>query len=127
MGAYRHDTKLMHHGRKPDRRALKPTTECPQGMCLDAGYDYDVVYAILKEFGITRPCANARRGGESHEMGCGRARAELGPAAGAFVDEPFSLEARFGFDKKSEDAPRVSAFFLWLDGLSGRRVIRIGC
>ena len=30
-----------------------PTTEHPQGMCLDAGYDYDEVYAILQEFGFT--------------------------------------------------------------------------
>jgi transposase len=30
-----------------------PTPEQPQGMCLDAGYDYDEVYAILQEFGFT--------------------------------------------------------------------------
>jgi hypothetical protein len=82
---------------------------------------------MLKEFGITRPCAPARGGGESHSMGSGRARAALDRGAGAFVDEPFSPEARFDFDKKPENAPLASAFCLWLDGLSGRRVIRIGC
>jgi putative transposase len=30
-----------------------PTPEHPQGLCLDAGYDYDEVYAILQEFGFT--------------------------------------------------------------------------
>lgn len=31
----------------------EPTAECPQGICLDAGYDYAEVYAILKEFRFT--------------------------------------------------------------------------
>ncbi len=30
-----------------------PTDEQPQGMCLDKGYDYDEVRAILQEFGFT--------------------------------------------------------------------------
>lgn len=30
-----------------------PTGHHPQGMCLDAGYDYDEVYALLQEFGFT--------------------------------------------------------------------------
>src|SRR5260370_16985173 len=38
-----------------------PTKECPQGMCLDKGYDYDEVYAILQEFGFT---AHVRPRGE---------------------------------------------------------------
>ena len=38
-----------------------PTKEQPQGMCLDAGYDYDEVYAILLEFGFT---AHVRPRGE---------------------------------------------------------------
>jgi putative transposase len=51
-GANRHDMKLT----RPTVESLiverpKPTAEQPQGMCLDAGYDYDEVYAILKEFG----------------------------------------------------------------------------
>jgi len=51
-GANRHDMKLT----RPTIESVvverpQPTTERPQGMCLDAGYDYDEVYAILKEFG----------------------------------------------------------------------------
>jgi hypothetical protein len=30
-----------------------PTPEHPQGMCLDASYDYAEVYTILQEFGFT--------------------------------------------------------------------------
>lgn len=32
---------------------LTPTQEQPQGLCLDAGYDYDEVYAVVREFGFT--------------------------------------------------------------------------
>jgi putative transposase len=61
-GANRHDMKLT----RPTVESLiverpKPTAERPQGMCLDAGYDYDEVYAILKEFGFT---AHVRPRGE---------------------------------------------------------------
>ena len=53
-GANRHDMKLV---RAPLERLVverpAPTPEQPQGMCLDAGYDYDEVYAILQEFGFT--------------------------------------------------------------------------
>lgn len=38
-----------------------PTAERPQGMCLDKGYDYDDVRAILQEFGFT---AHIRSRGE---------------------------------------------------------------
>lgn len=31
----------------------EPTDAQPQGMCLDKGYDYDEVRAILQEFGFT--------------------------------------------------------------------------
>jgi putative transposase len=61
-GANRHDMKLT----RPTIESLivarpKPTAERPQGMCMDAGYDYDEVYAILKEFGFT---AHVRPRGE---------------------------------------------------------------
>ena len=61
-GANRHDMKLT----RPTVESLiverpEPTAERPQGMCLDAGYDYDEVYAILKEFGFT---AHVRPRGE---------------------------------------------------------------
>jgi transposase len=53
-GANRHDMKLA-------RTTLEslvvtrpvPTEEQPQGLCLDAGYDYDEVYALVREFGFT--------------------------------------------------------------------------
>jgi transposase len=39
----------------------EPTEERPQGMCLDKGYDYDEVRAILQVFGFT---AHIRARGE---------------------------------------------------------------
>jgi putative transposase len=61
-GANRHDMKLVRATLQSlvvERPA--PTTEQPQGMCLDAGYDYDEVYAVLQEFGFT---AHVRSRGE---------------------------------------------------------------
>ena len=53
-GANRHDMKLV----RPTLDSLvverpTPTEEEPQGMCLDKGYDFDEVRAILQEFGFT--------------------------------------------------------------------------
>lgn len=61
-GANRHDMKLV----RATIESLvvvrpEPTKEFPQGMCLDKGYDYDEVYAILQEFGFT---AHVRPRGE---------------------------------------------------------------
>jgi putative transposase len=61
-GANRHDMKLV-------RATLEqivvtrpaPTTEQPQGLCLDKGYDYDEVRATVAEFGFT---AHIRSRGE---------------------------------------------------------------
>lgn len=39
----------------------EPTSERPQGMCMDKGYDYDEVREILDEFGFT---AHIRSRGE---------------------------------------------------------------
>jgi transposase len=71
-GANRHDMKLA----RPTVESLvveRPASsqDHPQGMCLDAGYDYDDVYALLQEFGFT---AHVRpRGAEAkalkHEAG----------------------------------------------------------
>ena len=53
-GANRHEMKLTRATLegivvpRPD-----PTPEAPQGLCLDAGYDYDVVREIVKELGFT--------------------------------------------------------------------------
>lgn len=61
-GANRHDMKLV----RPTLESLvvarpEPTTDQPQGLCLDKGYDYDEVRDILREFGFT---AHIRARGE---------------------------------------------------------------
>jgi putative transposase len=53
-GANRHDMKLV----RPTIENIivdrpEPSQEHPQGMCLDKGYDYEEVRAILSEFGFT--------------------------------------------------------------------------
>jgi putative transposase len=61
-GANRHDLKLVHATLASlvvPRPA--PTPQQPQGLCLDAGYDYDEVYVVLQEFGFT---AHVRSRGE---------------------------------------------------------------
>ena len=61
-GTNRHDMKLVRETleslvvKRPE-----PTEDHPQGMCLDAGYDYDEVYAILHAFGFI---AHVRSRGE---------------------------------------------------------------
>lgn len=61
-GANRHDMKLVRATIEsiPVARP-KPTPQNPQGMCLDKGYDYDEIRALLKEFGFT---AHIRARGE---------------------------------------------------------------
>ena len=80
-GANRHDMKLV-------RRTLEslvvarpePTEASPQGMCLDKGYDYDDVRAILVEFGFTAHIRS--RGEEARELA-----AEAGKRARRWVVE----------------------------------------
>ena len=66
-GANRNDMKLVRCTlesivvERPE-----PTTEQPQGMCLDKGYDYDEVRAILSEFGFTTHIRS--RGEEAKEL-----------------------------------------------------------
>ncbi len=61
-GANRHDMKLVRATLASLVVARPaPTEEPPQGRCLDAGYDYDEVYAVLQEFGFT---AHVRPRGE---------------------------------------------------------------
>jgi transposase len=61
-GANRHDMKLARATldslvvERPEAPA-----DHPQGMCLDAGYDYDMIRALLAEFGFT---AHIRSRGE---------------------------------------------------------------
>lgn len=61
-GANRHDMKLVQGTleRIMTKRPM-PTEANPQGLCLDKGYDYDEVRAIVKEFGFT---AHIRSRGE---------------------------------------------------------------
>ena len=51
--------------RKPSRgellSCLEPSTESPQGLCLDKGYDFPEVYELAAEFGFT---AHVRARGE---------------------------------------------------------------
>lgn len=53
-GANRHDMKLVRE--TLERLVIErpePTAEQPQGLCLDKGYDYQEVRAIVAEFGFT--------------------------------------------------------------------------
>ena len=55
-GANRHDMKLARatlESIPADAGRPKPTAGGPQGLCLDKGYDYDEVRAIVEEFGFT--------------------------------------------------------------------------
>ncbi len=61
-GANKNDFKLVEETIQsvPIERPA-PTPEKPQGMCMDKGYDYDEVRALLCEFGFT---AHIRARGE---------------------------------------------------------------
>lgn len=53
-GANRHDMKLVREtlsGLVVERP--EPTSEQPQGLCLDKGYDYQEVRDTVAEFGFT--------------------------------------------------------------------------
>src|SRR5258706_680161 len=93
-GANRHDMKLLR-STVESLVAVRsePTKERQQGMCLDAGYDYDEVYAILNEFGFTphvRARTRAWGRGESHRTGSRVQSAQVGGGAVALLDEPLS-------------------------------------
>ena len=53
-GANRHDMKMVEATLEsiPVERP-QPTAEQPQGLCMDKGYDYDEVRALVEEFGFT--------------------------------------------------------------------------
>jgi transposase len=61
-GANRNDFKMVRETIEsvPIERP-RPTRRAPQGMCLDKGYDYEEVEALLREFSFT---AHVRRRGE---------------------------------------------------------------
>ena len=53
-GANRNDMKLVRATLESlVPKPPEPSADAPQGMCLDKGYDYDDVRAILTEFGFT--------------------------------------------------------------------------
>ena len=66
-GANRNDFKLTRETIE-SMAVVRPdaTPDAPQGMCLDKGYDYGEVRALLDEFGFT---AHSRaRGEEAHAL-----------------------------------------------------------
>jgi putative transposase len=55
-GANRHDMKLVEatlESIPAEAGRPEPDADAPQGMCLDKGYDYDEVRALVAEFGFT--------------------------------------------------------------------------
>ena len=66
-GANRNDMKMVEATLEsiPVERP-KPTTEQPQGMCMDKGYDYDEVRELVAEFGFTAHIRS--RGEEAKEL-----------------------------------------------------------
>jgi putative transposase len=55
-GANRNDMKLAEatlQSIPADAQRPEPTEGDPQGLCLDKGYDYDEVRALVEEFGLT--------------------------------------------------------------------------
>jgi len=101
-GANRHDMKLVRLTlesvvvERPE-----PTEEHPQGLCLDKGYDYDEVRAIVAEFGFT---AHIRARGEEaqaikREAGF-KARRWVGERAHSWMNRFRRLLIRW--DKKPE-------------------------
>jgi transposase len=80
-GANRHDMKLVRLTLESIVVARpEPTEDDPQGMCLDKGYDYDEVRALLDEFGFTAHIRS--RGEEAQELA-----AEAGKRARRWVVE----------------------------------------
>ena len=71
-GDYRHDMQLVRATLESlvvERPA--PTPEQPQGLCLDAGYDYDVGICHPAGVWLHRPCALARGRGQGAQAGSG--------------------------------------------------------
>jgi hypothetical protein len=81
----------------------EPSEEHPQGMCLDKGYDYEEVRAILSEFGFTAHIRPRREEACAIKRQAGWKRTALGSGASAFLDEPLSPSAGAALDKKPEN------------------------
>jgi transposase len=95
------------------------------GLCLDKGYDYDEVYAILRAFGFT---AHVRPRGEEVQA----IKREAGfKACRWVVERVHSWLNRFRrllvrWEKKPQNYLALLHFACGLIAFSGRRVIRIG-
>jgi transposase len=94
-------------------------------MCLDAGYDYDEVYAILKEFGFT---AHVRPRGEEakaikHVAGF-KARRWVVERAHSWMNRFRRLLIRSR--QEAAELSGLPPFCLWLDCVSGRRGLGVG-
>jgi hypothetical protein len=90
-------------------------------MCLDKGYDYDEVYAILQAFGFT---AHVRPRGEEAraiKREAGGLCASVGSGTCTFVDESFSPSA-YSVGEKARKLSGISPLCLWLDCFSRGRV-----
>jgi len=99
----------------------EPTAEQPQGLCLDAGYDYEEVYAVLEEFGFT---AHVRPRGEEakalkREAGF-KARRWVVERAHSWMNRFRRLLVRW--DKKPEN---YLAFLHFVCGLIALRAARV--
>ncbi len=125
-GAQRHDMKLV----RPTIESIivdrpEPSEEHPQGMCLDKGYDYEEVRAILSELGFT---AHIRPRGEEAQaikrQAGFKARRWMVERAHSWMNRFRRLLVRSR--EKAGELSGVSSFRLWLDRFSGRWVIRIG-
>lgn len=74
--ALRGDAEKVVFGDRDGRAPRpKPTRRRPQGLCLDRGYDYDEVRALVEEFGFT---CHIRSRGEERVL-----KREAGSAPGA--------------------------------------------
>ena len=126
LGANRHDMKLVRSTiesiivERP-----KATQTHPQGMCLDKGYDYDEVYATLREFGFTAHVRPRREEAKAIKREAGGLRAPLGRGTSPFLAKSLSPSAR-SVGEKAAELPGVAPFRLRLDRFSRRRIIRIG-
>jgi transposase len=122
-GANRHDMKLV--GATVESLVVQrpaPTQEHPQGLCLDAGYDYDEVYAVVQEFGFT---AHVRSRGEEakalqREAGF-KARRWVVERAHSWLNRFRRLLIRW--DKKPENYLALLHFACGLIALRGAGVI----
>ena len=114
-GANRHDMKLVRQMtlslvvERPE-----PTESRPQGRCLDKGYDYDEVRAIVTEFGFTAHIRARGEGAQAIRREAGWKRAKLRGGASAFVDSALPSPAHL-LGQETRQLSRLPAFRVWID------------